>query len=180
MKTEEIRTQLQAIEAELATLAPISDSELEAQVAAGADAAELVAQDNERAMRRRVLNIQRQGLNTKLSAAIKEEAGPTVAQHQKEREKAVQAARKALQNAHAAADALAAALGDWDQAARDAEFCGIQANNAAKEAGIPKPVEPVGIGSQEFAELDKRVYQVLRPQRVPGVQLGKQQIESGV
>lgn len=178
MKSESLQNQLHEIEAELVSLAPISDSELEAQVAAGADAAQLVDEDNRRSMRRRVLNIQQQAVFKQLAAAIKDESAPKVDKHLKEREKAVEAARKALQNAHAAIDAFAAAMAEWDKAASEAEAAGARANSTAKQGMLPKPVSPVSIGSQEFHEMDKRFFQIIRPQRISGVQLGKEQVEA--
>jgi len=177
MKAKEIRAQLEALQQELETLHPVTDAELSAQVAAGGNAAQLVDQAAETDKRRRTLTIQADALRKQLGAAIKAEAGPTIAKHEHEREKAIQAARRALRTAHNAIDSFSDAISAFEYEATEAEQAGRLANEAARQSGLTMPVAMLGIGTQEFYQMDRRITAILRPHRRDGSQLGKQQID---
>lgn len=177
--SEELRAQLDEIQSELSTLTPVTDEELATQVAAGdVDVDALVNNAARQEARRRVLEIQQKGLSKQLTAALRAEAVPTIAKHTKARDKAVERAREALQSAHAAVDALAVAIDQWSESAGEAEHCGLQANDVARQAGVEQPVMLPGIGSADFYKIEKRLVSILRPHRRDGSQLGKQQVEA--
>lgn len=179
MKSDEIRKHIEGIEAELAALPQSSDSEIEAQAAAGADVETLVAEDTARAQRRRVLSIQASALSKELSAAIKAEAQPNIDKALKHRATAIQTAGRALGDAQASIDIFKRAIEQWEAAAADAATEARQANATARQAGITPPIADfqIGIGSGEFVKMDRRIATILRPHRRDGSQLNKQQVE---
>lgn len=176
MKSRDIRKQIDDINQELEKIHVISDDEITALVASGQDAETLINQASDADKRRRVLLIQLSGLRSQLSTIVKSEANSTITSLKKERDENIKSAKQALIDARKAVEQLAVALDGWQQSAVSAHSIGLQINNAALEAGIKEPLPFPGIGSGEFYTLENRLVNLLRPYRVDGSQLGKQQV----